>query len=197
MAAGRWPALLGGGQGAFFAARRAQAAPFEIGGIDVAGTALAYAETLGFIDRAFHENLLDHAPSGGLARFLGGVDLVVESGALGPLLPGAFGRILDHADDARRPWFLYQLRPDVDGAALRGLWAARGYRMEDLGAGPIRYRKPLGEREREEMLRNTRALGKPDAAVMQGGYLLVDVTLARPEADADDPPIARLRIKDD
>ena len=181
----------------YFSARRAAAATFEIGGIDVAGIALEYAETLGFIDRAFHENLLKSTPSDGLARFLRGVDLVVESGALGPLLPGAFGRILDHAADARRPWFLYQLRPDVEGAALRGLWAARGYRMEDLGAGPIRYRKPLGEGERAEMLHNTRALGKPDAAVMQGGYLLVDVTLARPEADADDPPIARLRIKDD
>ena len=28
---------------------------------------------------------------------------------------------------------------------------------------------------------------------MQDGYLLVDMTLARPEADVGNPPIARLR----
>ena len=182
---------------AFFSARCAETAGFEIGGIDVAGTALSYAAALGFVDRAFHENLLDNPPSDELVRFLRGVDLVVESGALGPMLPGAFRRILDHGDEKRRPWFLYQLRPDVDGAALSGMWAERGYRMEDPGFGPIRYRKPLGDGEQAEMLRNTRALGKPDAAVMRDGYLLVDMTLARPEADAGDPPIARLRRRDD
>ena len=43
------------------------------------------------------------------------------------------------------------------------------------------------------MLRVTRALGKPDEVVMRDGYLLVDMTLARPEADAGNPPIERLR----
>ena len=177
---------------AFFSARRAQPAGFEIGGVDVAGAALAYAETLGFVDRAFHENLVDRAPGDGLVRFLRRVDLVVESGALGGLMPGAFRRILDSGGGLRGPWFLYSLRPDVDEAPLNGLWAARGYRIESVADGPIRYRKPLGAGEQAEVLRTTRALGKSDRAVMQGGYLLVDLTLARPQADADNPPIARL-----
>ena len=84
---------------AFFAARRAQGAAFDIGGIDIAGNAVAYAAALGFVDRAFPENLVDDAPSDGLARFLDSVHLVVESGALGVLLPAAFTRVIDCAGD--------------------------------------------------------------------------------------------------
>ena len=64
-----------------------------------------------------------------------GVDLVVESGSLGDLLPGAFERILDVCGAAARPWFIYCPRPDVDWAPLIALWAERGYRTESLGAG--------------------------------------------------------------
>ena len=96
---------------AFFAARRVETATFEIGGIDIAGNAVAYAEALGFVDRAFPENLVDDAPSDGLARFLRGVQLVVESGALGVLLPAAFARVIDSAGDGSPPWFLYCPRP--------------------------------------------------------------------------------------
>ena len=54
---------------AFFAARRAESVTFEIGGADVADVALEYAEALGFLDRAFHENLIDHGPSEELKLF--------------------------------------------------------------------------------------------------------------------------------
>ena len=43
------------------------------------------------------------------------------------------------------------------------------------------------------MLRATRALGKPDGSVMRDGYLLVDMTLARPDGDTGNPPIERIR----
>ena len=182
---------------AFFAVRRAArreaSEAFEIGGADIAGVALEYAAALGFLDRTFHENLVEDAPSGELKRFLRGVDLVVESGSLGDLLPVAFERILDGCGDAGRPWFLYGPRPDVDWAPLDTLWAERGYRTEGLGIEPIRYRKALAAEERADMLRVTRELGIRDEDVMRDGYLLVDMTLARPEADAGNPPIERLR----
>ena len=177
----------------FFAARREAAAMFELGGADIAGVALEYAAALGLLDRIFHENLADGAPSGELKQFLGSVDLVVESGSVGGLLPIAYERILDGCGNANLPWFLYSPRPDVDWASLNGLWAERGYRTESLGAEPIRYRKALAEHERADMLRITRELGVRDEAVMRDGYLLVDMTLARPEADAGNPPIGRLR----
>lgn len=178
---------------AFFAARRKASVTFEIGGTDIAGVALEYAAALGFLDRTFHENLIDQAPSEALTRFLHDVDLVVESGSLGDLLPDAFGRILDACADARRPWFLYCPRPDIDWGPLNALWPGRGYRTESLGTEPVRYRKALAEEERADMLRVTRELGIRDEDVMRDGYLLVDMTLARPEADAGNPPIAQLR----
>ena len=178
---------------AFFAARRAERAAFEIAGIDIAGNALDYASAQGFVDRAFHENLVDDAPGDGLKRFLHGVDVVVESGALGVMLPVAFERVFDCGGDEAPPWFLYSPRPDVNWTALNTLWAERGYRTESFCSRPVRYRKPLDAQEWADMLRRSRGFGKPDEAIMRDGYFLVDLTLARPEADADKPPIAQLR----
>ena len=183
-----WPA-----DAAFFAARREEAPRFEIGGIDVAGTALEYAQAMGFVDRTFHENLVDRAPSEDLGRFLQRVDLVVECGALGELITVAFERILDCRNDVGRPWFVYCPRADVDWASLHALWAAWGYRAESLETAPVRYRKPLGVAERADMLRVTRALEKSDESVMRDGFLLADLTLARPDTEIDNPPIADLR----
>ena len=177
----------------FFAARRAERARFEIGGIDIAGNALDYASALGFVDRAFHENLVDDAPGDELTRFLRSVDVVVESGALGVMLPVAFARVLDCCGDASPPWFLYSPRPDVNWSALDRLWAERGYRTESVCARPVHYRKPLDAQERADMLRRSRNFGKPDGAIMRDGYFLVDMTLARPDADTGNPPIAALR----
>ena len=178
---------------AFLGARRRTTESFEIGGVDIAGVALEYAAALGFVDRTFHENLVENVPGAELTRFLQGVDLVVESGSLGDLLPVAFERILDACVDAGRPWFIYSPRPDMDWTPLNSLWNERKYRIESLGTGPVRYRKALAAHERADMLRITRALGKSDEAVMRDGYLLVDLTLARPETDARDLPIAHLR----
>ena len=178
---------------AFFAARRAEGAAFEIGGIDIAGNAVAYAAALGFVDRAFPENLVDDAPSDGLARYLDGVHLVVESGALGVLLPAAFTRVIDCAGERSLPWFLYCPRPDVNWSALESLWAERGYCTESFLGAPVRYRNPLDAQERADMRRRAQGFGKPDEAIMRDGYFLVDMTLARPEADAGNPPIAQLR----
>ena len=180
----------------FFAVRRVGSRGFEIGGTDIARAALEYAEAMGFVDRIFPANLVDHPPSEALGRFLRGVDLVVESGSLGELLPAAFERILDWSGD-RPPWFLYGPRPDTDWTGLDRLWAAKGYRSESLGAEPVRYRKPLGAPEHADFLRATRALGKADESVMRDGFLLVDMTLARPEAEAGNPPVGQLRASYD
>ena len=176
----------------FFASRRERSRTFEIGGADIAGNALEYAAAMGFLDRTFHADLVEQPPNEALGHFLRGVDLAVECGSLGELLPVAFERILD-AGGHHRTWFLYGPRPDVDWVRLDALWTARGYRAESLVNEPVRYRKPLGAAERVAMLRATRALGKPDGSVMREDYLLADVRLARPEADLDNPPIGELR----
>ena len=178
---------------AIFDSRRNKEPRFEIGGVDIAGTALEYAATMGFVDRAFHEDLVEHSPSEALQGFVRGLDLVVECGALGDLVTVTFERILDCRHDAGRPWFVYCPRPDLDWSSLRALWAARGYRAESLVSEPVRYRKPLGAVEQAEIRRSIRESGRPESSGMRDGYLLVDMTLARPDADVDNPPIAELR----
>ena len=81
----------------------------------------------------------------------------------------------------------------MNWSALERLWAERGYRTESFFGAPVRYRKPLEAQERAVMLRRARGLGKPDEAITRDGYILVDMMLARPEADVGNPPIARLR----
>ena len=181
----------------FFAARRAESVHFEIGGTDIAGVALEYAARLGFLDRIFHEDLIDDIPSETFRQFLQGVDLVVESGSLGGLLPVAFERILDAGSVESPPWFVYSPRPDVDWDVLDALWRERAYRVESLSTVPVRYRKPLAEMERADMLRIARALGKSDETIMRDDYLLVNMTLARPEADTVELPIERLQERYD
>ena len=183
-----WPA-----DAAFLESRRSTAPRFEIGGVDIAGTALEYAAAMGFADRVFHEDLVERPPSEALRRFVQGTDLVVESGAVGDLVTTAFERILDCCRESDRPWFIYCPRPDFDWTGLHALWGAHGYRAESLGTAPVRYRKALSVAERADMLRVTRELGRPESSVMRDGYLLVDMTLARPDAEIGNPPIAELR----
>ena len=95
----------------------------------------------------------------------------------------------------RRHAALVSLQPatgrELDRAE-RALGRAGLSRRERLRrAGPLP--QPLDAQEGADMLRRSRGFGKPDAAIMQGGYFLVDMTLARPEADAESTPIARLR----
>ena len=104
----------------------------------------------------------------------------------------AFARILD-ADEENRPWFIYCPRPDVDWRSIADLWRERGYRAENLSTVPTRYRKPLGDFERQDMLRITRSMDKPDQAVMRDDYLLVNLTLARHVQDVEALPVEQLQ----
>ena len=178
---------------AFLHSRRSREPRFEIGGVDIAGIALEYAAAMGFVDTVFHENLVERPPGDALRQFVQGADLVVECGALGDLITTAFERILDCCRGAGRPWFVYCPRPDLDWTGLHALWAARGYHAESLGTTPVRYRKALGAAEQADMSRVIRELGRPESTVTRDGYLLVDMTLARPDAEIGNPLIAELR----
>ena len=178
---------------AMFGERRRDGPAFEIAGVDIAGTALEYADALGFIDAAFAENVVTRAPGAGLQAFLERADLVVESGSAGALLPQAVARMLAATQAEPRPWFLYCPRPDVDWAPLDEIWARSGYLAEPCNRRPVRYRKPLGDFEREEMLRLAESFGHERASALGDDYLLVDLMLARPRSDRDRPSIERLR----
>lgn len=178
-----------GYDGDFFSLLRVERAGPRITGIDIAGQAVSYARALGFIDAGYAENLAESKPSTALARSLPSVDLVVESGALPGALPSAFRQIIQLG---RRPWFLFCPRPDSDLGDLARVWQAAGYRAEALGPQSVAYRKPLGDSERNDVLRQARAYGRSACDAISNGYIRVPVMLARSDEDAEAVSTAEL-----
>ena len=165
---------------AFFAGRRRSGDRIHLTGIDIAATALAYAAAVGALDAAFAANLLEEAPSPALTERLAAADLVIESGAIGDLLAPAMAAILGAGG---APWLLLAPRGDVDDAPLREVLAQRGYRVELCNQRPFRYRRFLHEKERRATLETATALGRAPEDRMDEAYFLIDLWLARPEAD--------------
>ena len=182
---------------AAFARRRREDQRYEIGGLDIAPVAVEYARYMGFIDTGFSEDLTEGVPGAELRHFLSGTDIVVECGALGPLLTGAVERMVHATRDTGRPWFLYCPRPDVNWSGLHALWAEAGYEAAACVRAPIRYRKPLGDHEHDQMLKLSAQFGYRAEEVMESGYLLVEMTLARPRADGGRAITEELLFRDD
>ena len=181
---------------AFLPAARDERGP-EIGGLDVAAHALEYARHVGFIDVGFAEDISTGAPSAGLRRFLGGVDLVVECGSLGPMLTDAIENLLRATRETSRPWFLYCPRPDIDWRRLHAVWDKAGYETAVCVSEPVRYRKPLSAFEQDQMLELARGLGHRPERILDAGYLLVQMTLARPRPEPGAPNMETFRFRDD
>lgn len=178
---------------AFFeAARRSDAADVHITGIDIAPVAVAYSVAVGLIDQGFSDDLVKGSPSPALANCLQGVDLVVESGAIGSIYVDCFGAILDVVEAGgspeARPSFVYCPRPNVDRRAIDALWEQRGYRSE-VCSPVLRYRRPIGDFETDQLLGQTAEAGNDPQTAMIDGYLAVEMRLARPLPATDEIPV--------
>ena len=182
---------------AAFAARRRQDSGFEIGGLDLAANALDYARHLGFIDRAFAEDVVTHPPSPALERYLAGVDIVIESGAIGPFLAGAVEHLLRAVPSRSPSWFLYCPRPDVDWVPLDALWEEAGYETAVCMRAPAPYRKPLSDGERDQILHLSAQFGRRPHEAIAAGYIQVEMKLARPRRERERPGLEALRFPDE
>lgn len=183
---------------AAFAPLRREDRRYEIGGLDIAPVAVEYARYMGFIDTGFSEDLSEDPPGAELRRFLSGADIVVEcGGALGSLFTDAVEHMVHATRDTSRPWFLYCPRPDIDWRELHALWAEAGYEAAVCVRAPVRYRKPLGDHERDQMLKLSARFGYRVEDVMESGYLRVEMTLARPRADGGGVTMEELLFRDD
>lgn len=165
---------------AYFAADGAsEEGGWRIGGLDVAGRALAYAQAVGALDVGFCEDVLTAPPSAALAAFLRETDLIVESGAIGGLLAPALPRLIQAATP-RRPLILYCPRPNVDAGVIAAALEPHGYRVEPFGA-PVAYRRPLSEAERRTVAEAGAAHGLSEAEIFDAdGFMRVQMRLARP-----------------
>ena len=182
---------------AVFAGLRREDRRYEIGGLDIAPVAVEYARHMDFIDIGFCEDLGEGPPGTELASFLSGTDIIVECGSLGPLLTGAIERMVHATRESSRPWFLYCPRPDIDWSILHALWAEVGYEVAVCVRAPVRYRKPLSDHERDQMLKLSVNFGFRPEDVMESEYLLVEMTLARPRVERGAVSVEELLFRDD
>ena len=176
----------------FFSARRIEQNPFEIGGLDIAANALSYAKANGLIAEGFAENLVENSPSERLRAFLQQTDIIMEVGALLDVLQDAVIELLKRASPGRRPWLLTSPRYDVDIAPLKAHLAESGYILETVNPAPIHYRKLISKQERDLVAERIRDLGRNPEDGFEGETFVVDLLLARPEADAKALPLSML-----
>jgi len=181
----------------FFAARRETDTHFEIGGLDIAETALTYARACGLIDAVFTNDLLAGEPGAELSAFLAGTHIIYETGAVLDVLAPALALLL-RTGLARgaAPWLLYSPRPDVDDAPLHGELDALDYRVETVNEEPVRYRRLIGDEEKAMHTDAVAALGRDPAAHRDGDWILVDLKLARPNTVAERLPVGGFRFND-
>jgi hypothetical protein len=185
-----------GGDAGFFERHRRADTPFEIGGVDIAARALAYAHACGLIDHAFDDDTLAAPPGPALARFLDGTAVIFESGSTLNVLMPALLSLIDTASTVQKPWLLYAPRFDVDDAPLRKGLAARGYVVASVNSRPIRYRRSISAKERRAHVDVIRGLGRDPEHGFDGDYLVLDLNLARPEPAAEALAVGKLAFND-
>ncbi len=163
--------------------RERDGATLEIGGIDIAPAALRYALEMGFVDAVFAEDLTREPPTRALAGFLHDVDIVIETGSIGPLLHRVFPALCAAAGK-HPPWFIYCPRPDVDWRALERGWRALDYVVDALSPEPVRYRQVFSAAERADVLRLAGLFDVAPARALDGPYILTDLVMARPRGES-------------
>ena len=174
----------------FYRARRLPRSPFEVGGIDIAGTAVEYAVHVGVLDHGFAVDLTSDARDAAFDAFLADTDVVMESGAIGVTLPAAYDRLLSTATAGRTPWLLIATRPDVDCGPFDAVLERHGLSGERCNPRPFRYRRMMGPVERAAMIRAMTALGNDPAIYLVDDYMMVDLMLYRTAAQAEAAPLA-------
>ncbi len=171
---------------AFFARNRSERQGPVIGGLDIAASAVAYAEACGLIDRGFTENLTEEAPGAALAAFFQTTDIVVETGAVYNHVPACYARLLAGGG---RPWMLFGPRGDADTRPLLALLGEHGYVIEEASRQRRRYRRFSDPEEAVDSEANMRQLDRDLALESRRGWFLNPLLLARPRAEAAALPI--------
>ncbi len=163
-------------------------------GLDVAESAVAFAEKVGLLDEAHAVNLETEQLPEAAQEHLAPVDLVISTGCVGYVTEQSFERLMPAVTQGRSPWManfvLRMFSFDAIDKALQG-W---GYVTEKLEGQTFLQRNFASDQEQELLLEQLRMRGIDPTGQESEGQLLAEFYLSRPANDAAALPIERLIV---
>ncbi|MGW1373708.1 hypothetical protein ACWD6P_05425 [Streptomyces sp. NPDC002446] len=173
----------------FFATRR-RAEAVRVTGLDSAEHAVAYAQSVGLLDRGFAENLELGDPSPALRRALTDTDLITVTGGVGYITERTFGRLIDCVSTP--PWVAAFVLREVSYRPVSALLARAGLVTEKLTTRTFRQRRFADGNERRAAFEALAGRGLSVAGKEADGFYHADLYLSRPAADVAALPMAEL-----
>ncbi|MFI9051024.1 hypothetical protein [Streptomyces sp. NPDC053427] len=174
---------------AFFAGRRRPEAARVIG-LDAAEHAVAYAQSVGLLDRGFSENLELADPSPHLRAALADIDLITVTGGVGYISERTFARLLDCVSTP--PWVAAFVLRTVSYEPVSAALTRAGLVTEKLTTRTFRQRRFTDGEERRAAFAALAARGLSTVGKEADGFYHADLYVSRPAADAAALPLAEL-----
>ena len=164
----------------------------SVTGLDLAESAISFAEDLGLLDEGLALNLEIEALPEDAKENLAGVDLVISTGCVGYVTEKSFERLLPAVTKGRSPWmgnFVLRMFPfDQIEETLKD-W---GYVTEKLEGRTFVQRNFASASEQEQVLEHLRDQNINPTGKETDGQLHAEFYLSRPAKDAANMPINRL-----
>jgi len=164
----------------------------EVIGLDLAESAITFAEEAGLLDEGLVVNLETDPLPASAKEDLASVDLVMSTGCVGYVTEKSFDKLLPAVTKGQAPWmgnFVLRLFPfDAIGETLSD-W---GYVTEKLEGRTFVQRHFTSADEQEQVLDQLCERGIDRTGQETEGYLLAEFYLSRPANELADTPIERL-----
>lgn len=176
---------------AFFAGLPRRRPEVRTLGLDVAARAVGYGLEAGLLDRGLVADLErpERAALPELAEER--VELITVTGGVGYIGARTFASVLQ-ALDGPKPWVACLALRFVPFEACAEALRAAGLTVERWTGGTFTQRRIASDQERDFVLRELAHLGHDPTGREAEGWLHTDLFLARPPAEAEAVPLARL-----
>lgn len=170
----------------FYRSHRRAVSP-RLLGLDVAGHALSYAESVGLLDQSWAEDLESADASTDLSAGIADVGLIIATGCIGYVTEKTFRRLLDAAPAGAPPWVAVFVLRMFGYDEIQAVLAEHGLVTEQLSGVTFKQRRFASTDEQESAIAAVRARGLDPVGKEQDGWLHADFFLSRPASDAGVP----------
>jgi hypothetical protein len=167
-------------------------ADIEVIGLDLAESAIAFAEETGLLDEGLAFNLENDPLPGSAKEDLASVDLVMSTGCVGYVTEKTFDQLLPAITQGQAPWignFVLRLFPFDAIEETLDDW---GYVTEKLEGRTFVQRQFASADEQEQVIEQLRERGIDPTGLETEGNLLAEFYLSRPANEHAEIPIERL-----